>query len=382
MSLSTEDLDLREIVEQPDGCLQTAFQCTLNENTFSKYRGKFVKLLFGFKFQDNKFTRERKISAGITNLVSFLYRSDVTSDLSWGSKTIRVDGQTELTAAKNRLESRLRLWKRYNAEEDRKGSKHEERVCKTTFYDVARAITSRDLKARGSCDPNIVEFGDNNFDQMREFIKKFQLPEELSKKLSQVQRFLKFEYGRHIQHSLNFPSDRSSWSITHCPYYALGSPVGSNPELSKNKSVRKRATIPKKWKLSWPDYNDERFDTSTMSCVGCNDVFHRFDAIESNIMESNDAIQNPENVNRIQQFRENNQRYMSHLLRCAVQQHKIVKIISDLSDTHAHVLMDFKMKLEEIRYRETTEQHFGKRGMSYHGSAIYVSKAPSQKKNR
>jgi hypothetical protein len=33
------------------------------------------------------------------------------------------------------------------------------------------------------------------------------------------------------------------------------------------------------------------------------------------------------------------------------------------------------MKLEEMRHRETQEQHFGKRGMSYHGAAVFVSKA-------
>ena len=32
------------------------------------------------------------------------------------------------------------------------------------------------------------------------------------------------------------------------------------------------------------------------------------------------------------------------------------------------------MKLEELRYRETQQQHFGKRGMSYHGAVLYVSR--------
>lgn len=31
--------------------------------------------------------------------------------------------------------------------------------------------------------------------------------------------------------------------------------------------------------------------------------------------------------------------------------------------------------MEEERYRETQEQHFGKRGMSYHGAVIYVNRA-------
>jgi len=33
------------------------------------------------------------------------------------------------------------------------------------------------------------------------------------------------------------------------------------------------------------------------------------------------------------------------------------------------------MKLEERWYRESQEQHFGKRGMSYHGTVVYVNKA-------
>jgi hypothetical protein len=32
------------------------------------------------------------------------------------------------------------------------------------------------------------------------------------------------------------------------------------------------------------------------------------------------------------------------------------------------------MKLEEMRYREIQELHFGKRGMSYHGAVIYVNR--------
>ena len=35
--------------------------------------------------------------------------------------------------------------------------------------------------------------------------------------------------------------------------------------------------------------------------------------------------------------------------------------------------MAAQMKLEEMRHRETQEQHFGKRGMSYHGAVVYFA---------
>ena len=63
-------------------------------------------MLFGFQFHDKKFTREKKSVSATNNLVQFLFRNDVTSDLSWGSKTLFVDGNTAVIAAKNRLASR------------------------------------------------------------------------------------------------------------------------------------------------------------------------------------------------------------------------------------------------------------------------------------
>jgi len=41
---------------------------------------------------------------------------------------------------------------------------------------------------------------------------------------------------------------------------------------------------------------------------------------------------------------------------------------------HCCCCYHLKMKLEEMRYRETQEQHFGKRGMSYHGTVIFAAR--------
>ncbi|KAJ0389468.1 hypothetical protein P43SY_011890 [Pythium insidiosum] len=36
----------------------------------------------------------------------------------------------------------------------------------------------------------------------------------------------------------------------------------------------------------------------------------------------------------------------------------------------AIVLIDFKMKLEPLYYREKTVEHYGKRGMTWHGALV------------
>ena len=107
-----------------------------------------------------------------------------------------------------------------------------------------------------------------------------------------------------------------------------------------------------------------------MSCAGCNEVFSLYDQIEDANNSNDDENQISEERSRLNDFRKTTVLYMAHVFRCTVQQHKINQIITSLSENHCHVLVDFKMKLEELRFRETTEQHFGKRGMSYHGAAI------------
>ena len=52
---------------------------------------------------------------------------------------------------------------------------------------------------------------------------------------------------------------------------------------------------------------------------------------------------------------------------------KAKKAILDKPNT-AYVITDFKMKYTPVRYRETTQQHFGKRGMSWNGFMVLYRK--------
>lgn len=74
--------------------------------------------------------------------------------------------------------------------------------------------------------------------------------------------------------------------------------------------------------------------------------------------------------------------YRGHRLRVVNQQEAIQKLHFDLEEkcktgvlpSHAVVVMDWKMKFESMSARETTQQHFGKRGIGWHGflASYYV----------
>lgn len=68
--------------------------------------------------------------------------------------------------------------------------------------------------------------------------------------------------------------------------------------------------------------------------------------------------------------------FMGHRLRMVNQQVAIEKTLDSMRQNFLHgitecvITIDYKMKLDPIYYREKTVDHFGKRGMSWHGAML------------
>lgn len=62
--------------------------------------------------------------------------------------------------------------------------------------------------------------------------------------------------------------------------------------------------------------------------------------------------------------------YLGHQHRCKNQEDRIAEVFEDLSNHplkfNLVILVDYKTKLEPIRYREKTTEFFGKKGISWH----------------
>ena len=105
-------------------------------------------LKLGLPLQRKVITRMGKNKAAMESLLNFAMQPDVTSVLSFGSKRVVSDGVENVMAARNRVDSIARLWKRYDALMIATNVK--DRVQRSTFYVAMQALTSRDLKVRSS----------------------------------------------------------------------------------------------------------------------------------------------------------------------------------------------------------------------------------------
>jgi len=153
--------------------------------------------------------------------------------------------------------------------------------------------------------------------------------------------------------------------------------------------------LPKKWTIKWTEGTGGA--GAIMSCGGCNQVPQLYDDIKAGVPADDDAT-----LAKLAKYCEHSLLYMGHMLRCCVQQAHINALMASLHDnpTHVHLVVDYKVgelvgwgsslqtllstccvcilrvqqKLEEMRHRATQEQYYGKRGMSYHGTAVFVSR--------
>lgn len=66
--------------------------------------------------------------------------------------------------------------------------------------------------------------------------------------------------------------------------------------------------------------------------------------------------------------------YMGHVLRCQLQRQEFedaqAQILVAPAEHVAIIPMDYKMKYEAKKFRETSQDFFRKRGISWHGSVI------------
>ena len=64
--------------------------------------------------------------------------------------------------------------------------------------------------------------------------------------------------------------------------------------------------------------------------------------------------------------------YMGHRRRVINQRNRIAQVMDGMEEDTAYIILDYKMKFNALKFREKTVDHFGKRGMSWHGAMTYM----------
>ena len=211
------------------------------------------------------------------------------------------------------------------------------------------------LQARGTCDPKIIVYGDNNFDKLRKLV--HTLPEEaaLAAKIDAAQGFLKHEYRAHVNGGLEAPGSLAAACATHNPVYALLG--GVTPPTAAAAPVPKAPrSLPKKWALKWPPGLAPEGPPPT-ACAGCNIVHELYEDVAAALGEELEPGSNlilggtprtaDEAAAKVAKCKERTTVYMGHLMRCCVQQHYIKQLIASVvaNATHIHVVFDYKVSV-------------------------------------
>jgi hypothetical protein len=117
---------------------------------YLRARRNFRAMATGQTLQRVVATRARRTDAAVQEVVDFLYRSDNTSTLSWGCTRLQISGKEEVLQARNRQRSMSRLWLAYKAEISLKlpPVPRASHVQRSSFFEIASAVTERDLKVR------------------------------------------------------------------------------------------------------------------------------------------------------------------------------------------------------------------------------------------
>jgi hypothetical protein len=123
---------------------------TLTHHAYSRARADYRLMTWGTTLERVAGSRLTRSDAAVQTVVDFMYRSDNSSTLSWGSTRVDLGGgRVEVIQARNRLQSLGRLWVLYDREMTAAGVHPRDRVQRTMFYELAGAITARDLKVGG-----------------------------------------------------------------------------------------------------------------------------------------------------------------------------------------------------------------------------------------
>ena len=280
-------------------------------------------------------TRTRKIRSddAMKIALKFLFPLCNVQLLSWGTKRVRSfdDNWVDFPAV-IRKKSTEEIQRRYSAYCTSLSLKP---LSRTSFIAVANELTRGQQKRKAAVDYVLGCLCYDNLGTVREIvegeIQSVEVKQSVKAQIDAVEEFMKFSYLEHVSLDSDALNDQE---------FAFGTSSSSQPMTSDCKSCMIPYQVIRNVSVSIEPCPDD----VRMALQDCQDKLMLF---------------------------------MSHQHRCKNQQDRIAKAFEtterDTAREESLILVDYKMKMEPIRYREKTVECFGKRGMSWHGAVIFYS---------
>jgi hypothetical protein len=279
--------------------------------------------------------KEEVVSGAIKWILSF----DNVAYLSWGTKRIILDGKVHDVPSILRRRTVQLIYDSYLASRD--GTPP---LPKSTFYRVCTILTHGEVRTRQAVDYVTGSLINDNFNVLERIINEV-LPHNrilLLEQFDSLKSWLKYDGFctiDSIQEGLSScPRHDAAFGLTPCP-------LGGSP--------------------------NERFIT----CAACRSADNLFNSLIEQIKASDT---DSSTLQVVKDAHEKIQLFTGHRLRVLNQQKQLQKVADEMKERRAEngisdeaiVVLDYKMKFDPLYFREKTVDHYGKRGMTWHGVMV------------
>ena len=304
-------------------------------------RQDIAKLLDGEKLSVPTRHVKRVSDNVITKVVDFILSSNNVVPNSYGVKNIRLGSDEIITLPKlQRKNTRIKIYEDYkdNTIND------EYSLSRETFYRIINKCTAHDQVSLSAIDYVTSTLVNETSEVLQNIVDKVIVPInrlQASNMIHSAKYFLKHKYSSHCV--------RAGDDIC---YHGLKYGLTKFP-------------------------NDEK---SSTDCSGCKFPFYVCKQLKEMCLASpaHDSLRE-DAVQVINDTSEKFKLYMAHVCRCTCQSQSLRNIEEGLKrdclrnkgrNTKAIMIIDFKMKFETMSVRESSLEHYGKRGIGWHGCAL------------
>ena len=310
---------------------------SLSNKTYVKGLSDFKKLTNGQQLSPPRRSLQRFDPAVVNQAIAFILGSDNVCHTSWGTKTIVVDGISRAFPLLMRKITRTNMYANYQKSTTVQKKRE---IQRSSFFSLASNLTHTQATLRKAVDYVTGFLVNDNLEIVHKLLETFTTAgpnrQRLLNEIEAANSYLK--YG--------FQADTSKVCIAHNISVGLG--CEETPTASP----------------------------STPTCSNCRKLFHVFHFLKEEILNS--SLPRESALTALDGCLQKTQLFMGHRLRVLNQQHAIKKMQDEMmmnclqneTVNECVILLDYKMKFEPVYFREKTVDHYGKRGISWHGAMI------------
>lgn len=282
----------------------------------------------------------------LDHFLSFVDEPYFYQDVSYGTRVLTLESGEQLVMPNVvRTVGRSTMIEQYLSHCSVEGF---ESLGRSTLFRILKVRESSQRKSLQGLD-NISASGADGFDTLHNIVDELEQSgssqewcETTRKNLKQGKRYLKTDYRAHCR------EDNSSCP-DHCRRYALSDPQSSHFQASCDQE-------------------------HTEECDQCeslkNTMLSVLLEIESPDISFYSTEQKEDLLHDASQAQDMVLQWKAHILRAENQDQAKVDALKTLASDSILVVMDWAMKLNQMKYREKQSEWFGKRGMSWHVSCI------------